>query len=420
MRAASSQTLWVLATSVLLANGRTTSTAPLAVIPLDKQYVPIRRNNQIVSYKTAYSGRIYVGSGQPQNFSVVFDTGSGHIFLPSTSCQSKPCQSHARYDPGKSSSVKFIDHLGRKVDESEDEVAISFGTGSIRGQFVEELVCLIDPQTGTMATPNHEECVRVRLITANQMTEEPFESFSFDGVMGLGLAALAVDPAFNVFEQFARRPRTEFTSQFAYFLSDDDSKPSEISFGGHDARRMQSALRWAPVHKPHLGFWQVRVQRVSVGGQDLSLCADGDCVAIADTGTSLLGAPRQFTQQLHRLLARRVPGKQDVDMDCREFPGPDVVFELEGGVEVRLGGKEYSRAAPMKVGATPADIQILCRASLLPVDPTPALGSKTFILGEPALRKYYTVYDWEQKSVGFALAQQAASSRPHAPNTVHV
>ena len=47
----------------------------LFMVPLQKQYVPIRRDGNVVSYKTAYSGQIYVGFRETQNFSVVFDTG---------------------------------------------------------------------------------------------------------------------------------------------------------------------------------------------------------------------------------------------------------------------------------------------------------------------------------------------------------
>ena len=46
-------------------------------------------------------------------------------------------------------------------------------------------------------------------------------------------------------------------------------------------------------------------------------------VAIADTGTSLLGAPRAVTQRMHWLLARKVPENPE-EIDCRTFPGPEL------------------------------------------------------------------------------------------------
>lgn len=402
---------------------------PDVVIPLDKQYVPVHRDGKIVSYKTAYFGRIFVGAPEPQNFTVVFDTGSGHFFLPSTACDTESCRRHNRYDFSASKSAKAIDHTGQEVtaDAGErDQVAITFGTGEVSGDFVQETFCLTKHAGGFEDLP--QDCTTVRVIAATQMTQEPFTSFEFDGVIGLGLASLAVDPAFSVFEQLSRNPK--FVPQFGYFLSERDEVPSEVCFGGHDERRLASELRWSPVHKPELGFWQVKVLSVTVGNQKLPLC-DGGCVAIADTGTSLLGAPRQAAQQLHRLLARKVPEAAS-DLDCRDFTGPDIVFELEGGVTLVIGPREYSRAAPMQVTRAGMPAQVVCRASLLPVDQSPALGSKAFILGEPMLRKYYTVYDWQQQQVGFALSKQPESEFPAthrvygapqdaiAPSAVHV
>lgn len=41
--------------------------------------------------------------------------------------------------------------------------------------------------------------------------------------------------------------------------------------------------------------------------------------------------------------------------------------------------------------------ELICRASLLPVEEIPTLGPKTWILGEPVLRKYYSAYDWKNQ-----------------------
>lgn len=161
-----------------------------------------------------------------------------------------------------------------------------------------------------------------------------------------------------------------------------------------------------------MGYWQVRLLSVTIGEERLSICEDGGCIAIADTGTSLLGAPRPATQRMHWLMARKVPDNPS-EIDCRTFPGPDLVFELEGGVKVTLGPEDYSRATGMRVVNAKANTsQVVCRASLLPVDETEVLGSKAFILGEPALRKYYTAYDWRRKRIGFALSLQPQALPP--------
>ena len=35
-------------------------------------------------------------------------------------------------------------------------------------------------------------------------------------------------------------------------------KPRQISLSGHDKRRLASDLQWVPVHKPELGYWQLK------------------------------------------------------------------------------------------------------------------------------------------------------------------
>lgn len=45
-----------------------------------------------------------------------------------------------------------------------------------------------------------------------------------------------------------------------------------------------------------------------------------------------------------------------------------------------------------------------CRPKLMPVNLPAPVGPKLFILGEPVLHRYYTVYDWAQLRVGFSLA----------------
>merc|ERR1719432_89178 len=93
-------------------------------------------------------------------------------------------------------------------------------------------------------------------------------------------------------------------------------------------------------------------------------------------------------------------------MDCREHPGPDVIFDL-GDFNVTLKAEDYSRPAGLRVITNATnETQFICRAQLLPVDEAPTLGDKAWILGEPVLRKYYTAYDWSRSRLGFAHAVQ--------------
>merc|ERR1719217_1296006 len=112
------------------------------LVQLRRESVPVKRKGEIVSHKTSYSGVLSVGMGDkaPQEFRVVFDTGSGHVVLPSQECHSESCLVHRRYNMNASSSSTAINVDGSVVPPGElcDQVKIGFGTGSVVGEFVKD------------------------------------------------------------------------------------------------------------------------------------------------------------------------------------------------------------------------------------------------------------------------------------------
>lgn len=375
----------------------------MRTIELQKQSLPVTRNNKTITFKTSYFGRVSVGS-PPQHFTVVFDTGSGHLILPSNRCTSETCVKHRRYSRESSSSVVDIEFDGSPIEPEDlgeqDQVAISFGTGRVLGEFVRDQVCVGE-------APAHS-CVTLRAVMATEMTPDPFGLFNFDGVLGLGLQALALDPHFSFFGQLAaQHPRMQ--PRFAVYIARSDEGLSSISFGGHDERRATTEVRWAPVSRPELGYWQVQLRSVRIGSYVLPECATGSCRAILDTGSSMLGVPRETLRIMHRLLSRAVPEEVFGDpsqVDCRRVPGESLHFDL-GGAEVAMGPEDLSRQNPVRMMVADGTNRTLpfCRSLLLPLDLQPPIGPDVFVLGEPVLRKYYTVYDWARQEVGFSLAR---------------
>lgn len=377
-------------------------------IPLQKQYVPVMKNDVAIAYKTAFFGEISAGS-PAQTFTVVFDTGSGHVILPRTSCLTETCAKHRRYDSQASTSSVDIEYDGTPIKttaKERDQVVVSFGTGKVTGEFVRDMVCISGSDT----------CVDLRVVLATDMTPDPFGHFAFDGVMGLGLDSLRLHPKFSFFGQMiAQHP--EMLPQFSVFLARHDGAESTITFGGHDKEKAESDVAWTPVAMPQLGFWQVQIKRVRIGDTVLEDCAEGDCRAIVDTGTSLLGVPKLSTRSLHRLLARPAPPTDGGEVDCRQVPGHSIDFELEG-TTVSIPVEDYSRPAPINMTTANNGSSMICRSLLLPIDMKAPLGPKIFVWGEPVLRRYLTVFDLAEKRVGFSLARQSELQPGGPPRSI--
>lgn len=327
------------------------------------------------SQASEYYGILSVGS-PPQDFEVVFDTGSGNLIIPSTTCKSDACSMHRRFNRSLSSTaqdIAFADAPDDQVppDGDRDVVTITFGTGEISGVFVKDHLCLGDI------------CTHGDFIAVTEETEQPFSLVPFDGIFGLGLPQMSQAPHFNVFDCMIR-DKVLKKNLFSVFLAQNDEEESEISFGEYKTSRMAGELFWVPVSNP--GYWQVEMQDVTIVHQQQQLCKGG-CQAAVDTGTSLLAGPSEVVGALVRRLK--------VAEDCSNvFSLPELGFVM-GNHTLSLSPEDYVD----RDGHS-------CTVALMTMDVPPPKGP-LFIFGDPFLRKYYTVYDRENLQVGFALAAQS-------------
>lgn len=369
-------------------------------IPLSRQQVPIYINDRMIGYKTSYFGTIHV-TERKDPYNVVFDTGSGHIILPSVTCRAEACLKHRQYDRSRSATAALV----TETDSIKPwaSIVITFGTGKVKGELLNDVVCL--DQEGT-------RCTNINLVTATNMSDNPFKSFEFDGIFGLGLQALSLNRQFNFLEGMAST-NLAFMPKFAVFLASYSDEQSSITFGGYDKSKAATEMSWAPVARSEMGYWQVQLDNVRVGNTKLDFCADGGCYAILDTGSSMLGVPGTEIKTLHRLLSREVPQSLLNDkIDCRNVSGADLTFDV-GNFQVVLGVEDLAKPDPVNMtqpaseSALSEETQLFCRHLLLPVNLKEPIGPKVFIWGEPVLRKYYSVFDVERKMVGMALASHS-------------
>lgn len=331
-------------------------------------------------HRPAYYGKLMVGT-PPQEFSVIFDTGSGNIIVPDSSCRLQGCTNHEKFQADDSQTALDINIDGDEVSGAyRDMVTITFGTGEIDGIYLRDKVCVADGV-----------CAKNNFIASTRQSSNPFMHLEFDGIVGLGFPELSEAGDFNLLNSLVETGQID-KRQFAIFFGQDTT---EITFGGYREERLLNPadLVWTPVTKDY--YWQIEATDILANDQPTGLCQSvwgGKCQIAIDSGTNLLAGPSALFAQLKQ----KVP----INADCSNYGSlPDMVFVINGQ-KFAIPPKEYVSRQDGYGGAR-------CELHYLPLDLEPPLGP-LLILGDPFFHSYYTIFDVEKKMLGFGKPSQKA------------
>ncbi|EYU19381.1 hypothetical protein ABFS82_02G085200 [Erythranthe guttata] len=250
-----------------------------------------------------YYGEISIGS-PPQNFTVIFDTGSSNLWVPSAKCYfSIACYFHSRFKAAKSSTYTKI---GKPC-------SIQYGSGSISGYFSQDNVLVGDVVV--------EDQVFIEATREGSLT---FVLAKFDGIFGLGFQEISVGDAVPVWYNMVDQGLVD-EKVFSFWLNRDTEAEvgGEIIFGGVDPDHYIGNHTYVPVTEK--GYWQFAMGDFLIGNQSTGFCEDG-CSAIVDSGTSLLTGPTTVVTQInHAIGAEGV-----VSTECKEIVSQygDMIWEL--------------------------------------------------------------------------------------------
>ena len=351
-----------------------------------------------------YFGSISLGS-PPQTFSVVFDTGSSNLWVPSTRCSSIACMLHNKYDASKSETYR----------ENGTSFEITYGSGSLTGVVSNEKLNM-----GDLVIDNQDFVESVK---------EPGFAFvmgRFDGIMGMGYDTISVNKMVPPFYNAIAQEKLDH-AMFSFWLNsvnnDGEHDGGELVFGGVDPDHIDGDITWHPVVRK--GYWEIAFDRLeSSDGKSINLISKS---AAIDTGSSLIVMNEADAAVVNgHIGAKKGMLGGQYTVDCNVVDNlPDITFVFDGR-EYTLTSKDYilKMKNPLPIGGGGES----CVSGFMGIK-FPERMKTLVIVGDVFLRRftrhvtlesvfcifmikltflvflYCSIYDMERNRVGFAKAK---------------
>uniref|UniRef100_A0A2K6JPD9 Cathepsin D n=1 Tax=Rhinopithecus bieti TaxID=61621 RepID=A0A2K6JPD9_RHIBE len=290
-----------------------------------------------------YYGEIGIGT-PPQCFTVVFDTGSSNLWVPSIHCKllDIACWLHRKYNSDKSSTYV----------KNGTSFAIHYGSGSLSGYLSQDTVSVPCKSASSTAALGGVKVERQVFGEAIKQPGITFIAAKFDGILGMAYPRISVNNVLPVFDNLMQQKLVD-QNIFSFYLN-----------------------------------------RVEVAS-GLTLCKEG-CEAIVDTGTSLMVGPVDEVRELQKAIGA-------VPLIQGEYMIPCEKVSTLPAITLKLGGKGYKLSPEDYTLKVSQAGKTLCLSGFMGMDIPPPSGP-LWILGDVFIGRYYTVFDRDNNRVGFAEA----------------
>ena len=331
-----------------------------------------------------YLGAVGIGTPE-QTFNVVYDTGSSNLWVPDSRCSAGPSPSCG------------VQHLYQNLSSStfvaacpllRCELILPYGSGTVLGDISQDVVTV-----GGLPLPG----TSFGRVTLEPGPLDEWGAPVMDGILGLAYPIIAM-PLFS----FLAGPMDEMISRkllpadlFSVFLSSaDNSTDSFFAFGEVDASRFTPPLVTVPFSplQPELGYWATSVAYISVGG--VPQPGTDNVIGVVDTGTSLIAGPPAVVNP--------IIAQVNASADCSNLASlPNISFAMNtssGLAQFELTPADYTVRIP-NPGAPDT-----CSCGLFAFDAGEGL-LPLWILGDPFIRTFYSVFDRANNQMQFARAK---------------
>lgn len=316
-----------------------------------------------------YYGPIMIGTpGQP--FTVIFDTGSSNLWVPSKHCRQLACLTKDKYNSEKSSTYQD--------DSQHREMKIQYGSGNVDGKVRFDNVIW-----GGLTVSN---------VGFGEMTHLSFNfaPAKFDGILGMAWQKISVDNLPTVFDLTVKQSKVT-TPSFSFFLTNKaNAEGSKLVLGGTNPAYYTGDFTYHKLKSEN--YWLIAVDSQSFGDEAVGPTSFN---GIVDTGTSLMVGSTAIVKPI----IDKIGSQQQIDCSMRQSL-PDYNLTIDG--------KKYNVPATQYILEIKQFGQTQCLVGFQSIDFPPSFGP-TLIMGDVFIKYWYTEFDVGQERVGFAQAKQPSA-----------
>ncbi|XP_006460834.1 hypothetical protein AGABI2DRAFT_192428 [Agaricus bisporus var. bisporus H97] len=321
-------------------------------------------------------GNITVGT-PPQTLPMVFDTGSSTLEFASTLCEA--CSHQVQFDPTKSST--FVDGGAIRT--------ITFATGGG-----------VDPVIGDnyqLTLRNGTDTVSIGGLSAPDVSlflvidQTPkFDPNPYSGIQGLGARAQGL---------FGSLVDQGLPALFSMYFTPKEVGNAEMTLGGIDDTKFIGSPIFAPTSSSG-SAWVLDSPSLSVNGKTNSLLSTPRNI-IFDSGTSNILFSTNTTEAIYALISPDIkpnpkePGAYGIACDTiPSLPAViDMAFTSQDGTLFNL----TIPSSELSVGPF-ADDPSICQTLINAFDGLDLVGGSL-------MKHWYTIWDLENRRIGFAPAK---------------
>lgn len=329
----------------------------------------------LTNYLDSYYGmNISIGT-PPQEFSLIVDTGTSDLWVPSIRCgfPNVPCLNHRRYDSTNSSS--YVPD-GRWFNRT-------YGKGvGIEGNFSNDVITI-----NGLSLPGSV----FGEVTNNSAPQ--FINIKTDGYLGLGQPAGHDD---NLLNQITRNNNGTDPIFGVYLgrIQRDPENGGEISFGEPNPDHIDGVITYVPVISNDTS-WKFTLDGVSVNkSATVDLYCEGGCTAVVLTGSVYIVVKKSTAEAINKRLGGTPLGNGQYLINCATLNDLPSVFFSIGGRQFELSGEH------LILRATPD----LCVSAFFGMD-LPDDQANLWALGNMFIARFYSVFDAKDNRLGFAISK---------------